>query len=105
MVVLPLQGHGLVHLQSLGLLLDCLRLYAGLGSSLKDQGQDGSTPRQSTARLDKLLTLLVTAEARSSAMRLLLLASNPAVGRPDYVSAVQGGHIYSRLFSASYSGA
>ena len=86
----PLQGCGLVHMQSLALLIDCLRLYAGFGSCSQDLNRHRTAPSHTVARLDHLLSLLVTAEARASGMRVLLLASKPAVGRPDYVSAVQG---------------
>ena len=86
----PLQGYGLVQMQSLALLLDCFRLYAGFGTCSREQVSASIAPEQSS-RLDQLLTLVVTAEARASAMRVLLLASKPAVGRPDYVNAVQGG--------------
>ncbi len=88
--VVPLQGCGLVHMQSLALLIDCLQLYAGFGSCPRDQNRSSTAPSRTVARLDHLLSLLVTAEARASAMRVLLLASKPAVGRPDFVSAVQG---------------
>ncbi len=88
--VMPLQGCGLVHMQSLALLIDCLRLYAGFGSCSRDRNRSSVASSHDIARLDQLLALLVTAEARASAMRVLLLASKPAVGRPDFVSAVQG---------------
>ena len=89
--IVPLQGCGLVHMQSLALLIDCLQLYASFGSCEADQARDSIASRQTVTRLDQLLALLVTAEARASAMRVLLLASKPAVGRHDYVNAVQGG--------------
>ena len=85
----PLQGFGLVHVQSLALMNDCLRLYSGLGSQLHEQHGDGRL-QQPLQRLDQLLKVLVAFEARVSAMRMLLLASNPAVGRADYYNATQG---------------
>ena len=88
--VMPLQGCGLVHMQSVALLMDCLQLYAGFGSCSRDQNRDSTAPSHTVERLDQLLALLVTAEARASAMRVLLLASKPAVGRHDYVNAAQG---------------
>ena len=85
----PPQSFGLVHLQSLALMIDSLRLYSGLGRQSAEQYRDSST-RRPLQRLDQLLEVLVTPEARVSAMRVLLLASNPAVGRADYFSAAQG---------------
>ena len=89
--VAPLQGFGLLHLQSLALMIDCLRLYTGLGSRLDERCGVSST-RSPPHGLEQLLAVLVTPEARVAAMRVLLLASNPAVGRADYCNASQGAH-------------